>query len=140
MYGYVEYFNYAMNEPKAVIHSFMDWGLNDSVEVDPNSIGQSTGLKDKTGKEIYEGDILLLKDEYHEVICDDGTGPTYDESHLTPVVFKETTFGVQVADGDKADFYDSGFHSFDEVKDTTGLESLEIIGNIYQDPDLLQSV
>lgn len=78
------------------------------VDVHPETVGQYTGLKDKNGTKIFESDIVLLKG--------------YDEPYQ--VVFDESCFLV---------YSDSVRYAMDNFYDY----EIEVIGNIYDNPELL---
>lgn len=82
-------------------------------------ISQYTGLKDKNGKEIYEGDIIST----------DLSRP------FLIVEFRNGAFMYQCHDNDQ-DYYDHMEPAFTDVVETTKYH--EVIGNIYQNSDLLE--
>jgi uncharacterized phage protein (TIGR01671 family) len=87
----------------------------ESIEVDRKSVGQYTGLKDKDGVEIYEGDIIV--GTYKDMGTDTGL-----------VVFKGCGFKVEIPNVGDDELVDWERYS----------DSIEVIGNIYENPELLK--
>lgn len=101
---------------------------------------QSTGLKDKNGKEIFEGDILKFNDTWSDY-CYEG----YVDGEITGVNYveieKETTcfgFGkTRIPESSLFNLVNDEHFTFKELITDTSFE-FEIIGNIYENPELAE--
>jgi uncharacterized phage protein (TIGR01671 family) len=86
-------------------------------------IMQYTGLKDKNGKEIYEGDIFVLFGSFKNII-----------------EFNNGSFGYWVYP-DKSYRYFISFLENKHFEINNGASNkIEVIGNIYEHPELINSL
>jgi len=113
---------------------YEDWRHDDTVD-----LMQYTGIEDKNGKEIYEGDVIFIQDTYTETV-DVGVGrvPVAQENdpHIVEVMFLGSAFGVRVTEN--KDTLESGWHAFTTLGEEIDIpNNLEVIGNIYENPELL---
>lgn len=101
---------------------------------------QSTGLKDKNGQEIFEGDILKFNDEWNDY-CYEGYVDGSTEGINYVEIERETTcfaFGkTKISDSSLFYLIKDERLSFEELIKDEDFE-FEIIGNIYENPELLE--
>ena len=96
-----------------VFDQMTDWGLPNrhlQADVIPETLGQYTGLTDKNGQRIFEGDICKHRSNYSGNFI------------ISVVTYTDGCF-LAMADNN------SGFNLSDK---------LEVIGNIYDNPELLK--
>lgn len=88
-------------------------------KVIPETVGQFTGLLDKNGREIYEGDVLLFRSNKTPNKCEVGWNNAF------------TSFCVRLS-------YEERF-GIKPLGEWLFVEPMEVISNIHDHPELLNS-
>jgi len=106
VYGYLVKDSEDKNLYEIISYSNLRSNTVEWSQIRPESEGQYTGIKDKNGKEIYEGDIISRcgYKNFHKLV------------------------------EDIRDFYSN----VNDYEFPINLEEYEIIGNIYENPELLK--
>lgn len=110
-------------------------------EVETETVGQFTGLLDKNGKEIYEGDVIRITEYENKGM------PLFDKENLEQFSLDElkgkiTGEDLSVVAFDEGGFFtnDYWFHAFfGDMRKSNPIYELEVLNNIHDTPELLNT-
>jgi len=112
--------------PNIEINPTVTWKklvLQPVIEVIPETVGQSIGLKDKNKTEIYKGDCFKTSDKHG-----------YSSNCLAEVLFVDGAFVIQLHRNDLMEIAPELILDFKDLF----WDSFEVIGNIHSNPELLE--
>lgn len=122
------------NLPKGEIHYIVSIGDTKWHEVDPSTICQYTGLTDKNGRKIWENDIVNVR---HEKYLDEPDAKfymfpktkEYERKYAVEFVNTGSNYGYRCRN--------RSIH-FLITKNTIYNHKIEVIGNIFDNPELME--
>lgn len=114
-------------KPHIVDNNYVDYWHDDQTfvceeecEVLPETVGQYTGLTDKNGKKIFEGDIVKVYDNF------DYVGETL---YVGKVQWNDTFLNWEIKTRKKTVW---------QLKNLPSVLYYEVIGNVFDNPEMLE--
>lgn len=95
--------------------------------VNPDTIGQYTGLKDKDGNKIFEGDIVHLKGDGYD-------GAKVGKDYYRVVTFHEGSFCLSIEDGVHYPLHTP----ICEHCDSHSIVNWVVVGNVTDNPEIIK--
>jgi len=121
VYGYITLLKYRNETQWWIVEHIRRGGIY-GLQIDPDTVGQFTGLCDKNGNEIYEGDIIQGEYKYRHLIR-----YSNDEACFTATLVEYV--GDTVAEKwNTGRVYQDWINEFEKV----------VIGNIFENKELME--